>query len=139
MGIFQPGCLRRLGIPREAFHMDGVEFHGNVSFLKAGIAFASEISTVSPTYAQEITTPEFGCGLDGLLRLRAEQGRLTGIINGIDDSWDPSTGDRIASPFDVQNQRGKERNAEHVRSAFNLAVSRGPLFAVVSRLLHPIG
>ena len=138
-GIFGRDCLARLGIPAGAFDIDGVEFHGKVSFLKAGIAFASEISTVSTTYAQEITTAEFGCGLDGLLRLRADQGRLTGIINGIDDSWDPSRGDRIASPFNAQDLSGKERNAEQVRSAFRLAVSRGPLFAVVSRLVHQKG
>lgn len=138
-GIFQPDCLKRVGIPRDAFQLDGVEFYGNVSFLKAGIQFATEVNTVSPTYAREITTTEFGCGLDGLLRLRAEQGRLTGILNGIDDSWEPSIGDRIASPFDAQNQAGKNRNAEQVRAAFNLAVSRGPLFAVVSRLVHQKG
>jgi starch synthase len=138
-GLFPPSCLQRLGIPQEAFQIDGIEFHGKVSFLKAGIVFATEITTVSPTYAQEITTTEFGCGLDGLLRLRAGEGRLTGIINGIDDSWDPSRGDRIASPFDAQDQRGKDRNAERVRAAFGLALSRGPLFAVVSRLVHQKG
>jgi starch synthase len=138
-GIFAPDCLRRIGIPREAFHIDGVEYHGNVSLLKAGIAFASEINTVSATYAREITTPEFGCGLDGLLRLRAAQGRLTGIINGIDESWDPSTGAGIPSPFDTQDLSGRARNAERVRTDFKLAVSRGPLFAVVSRLVHQKG
>jgi starch synthase len=138
-GIFGRDCLGRLGIPAGAFHINGVEFHGKVSFLKAGIAFASELSTVSTTYAQEITTPEFGCGLDGLLRLRADQGRLTGIINGIDASWDPSLGDGIASPFDARDLRGKHRNADQVRSAFKLAVSGGPLFAVVSRLVHQKG
>jgi starch synthase len=138
-GLFGADCLGRLGIPADAFAIDGVEFHGKVSFLKAGIAFASEISTVSSTYAREITTSEFGCGLDGLLRVRADEGRLTGIINGIDPSWDPSRGDGIASPFDSQDLRGKERNAEQVRSAFGLAVSRGPLFAVVSRLVHQKG
>lgn len=138
-GLFGPDRLGRLGIPADAFTIDGVEFHGKVSFLKAGIAFASEISTVSTTYAQEITTAEFGCGLDGLLRMRADEGRLTGIINGIDPSWDPSRGDGIASPFDSQDLRGKQRNAEQVRAAFGLAVSRGPLFAVVSRLVHQKG
>jgi starch synthase len=137
-GLFGPDSLGRLGIPPAAFDINGVEFHGKVSFLKAGIAFASEISTVSTTYAQEITTAEFGCGLDGLLRLRADEGRLTGIINGIDSSWDPS-GDGIAHPFDASDLRGKERNAEQVRSAFKLAVSRGPLFAVVTRLVHQKG
>jgi starch synthase len=138
-GLFGPDSLERLGIPSDAFHIDGVEFHGKLSFLKAGITFASEISTVSTTYAKEITTEEFGCGLDGLLRVRADEGRLTGIINGIDPSWDPSRGDGLASPFDSQDLRGKERNAEQVRSAFGLAVSRGPLFAVVSRLVHQKG
>lgn len=138
-GLFGQDSLGRLGIPHDAFNINGVEFHGKVSFLKAGINFASEISTVSTTYAQEITTAEFGCGLDGLLRVRANEGRLTGIINGIDSSWDPSRSDGIASPFDFQNLRGKERNAEQVRSAFGLAVSRGPLFAVVSRLVHQKG
>ena len=138
-GIFGHDCLERLGIPAAAFHINGVEFHGKVSFLKAGIAFASELSTVSATYAQEITTTEFGCGLDGLVRLRADQGRLTGIINGIDASWDPSLGDRITSPFDASDLRGKDRNAKQLRSDFRLAVSRGPLFAVVSRLVHQKG
>ncbi|HJR23723.1 MAG TPA: glycogen synthase GlgA [Dongiaceae bacterium] len=138
-GLFGPDCIGRLGIPSDAFHINGVEFHGKVSFLKAGIVFASQISTVSSTYAREITTAEFGCGLDGLLRVRAGEGRLTGIINGIDPSWDPSRGDGIASAFDSQDLRGKERNAEQVRSTFGLAVSRGPLFAVVSRLVHQKG
>jgi starch synthase len=138
-GLFGPDCIGRLGIPSDAFHINGVEFHGKVSFLKAGIAFASQISTVSSTYAREITTEEFGCGLDGLLRVRAGEGRLTGIINGIDPSWDPSSGDGIASAFDSQDLSGKEQNAEQVRSAFGLAVSRGPLFAVVSRLVHQKG
>lgn len=97
-GIFARDCMARLGIPEDAFHINGVEFHGRVSFLKAGIAFASAISTVSGTYAEEITTPELGCGLDGLLRVRAAQGRLTGIINGIDDSWDPSDASQITNP-----------------------------------------
>jgi starch synthase len=138
-GLFGAESLARLGIPPEAFHINGVEFHGKVSFLKAGIAFASEISTVSATYAREITTAEFGCGLDGLLRVRADEGRLTGIINGIDPSWDPSRGDGITSPFDSEDLRGKERNAEQVRADFGLAVSHGPLFAVVSRLVHQKG
>jgi starch synthase len=138
-GLFARDCMARLGIPSDAFHINGVEFHGKVSFLKAGIAFASEISTVSSTYAREITTAEFGCGLDGLLRVRAGEGRLTGIINGIDPSWDPSRGDGLASPFDSQDLRGKERNAEQVRADFRLAVSHGPLFAVVSRLVHQKG
>jgi starch synthase len=119
--------------------VDGVEFHGKISFLKAGIYYASQITTVSATYAKEITTPEFGCGLDGLLRDRSDQGRLTGILNGIDESWDPSTDPHLPHPFDSADWRGKDANAHHLREAFGLAVSRGPLFAVVSRLVHQKG
>jgi starch synthase len=86
---------------------------------------------VSSTYAHEITTPQSGCGLDGLLRLRAEEGRLTGILNGIDESWDPTT-DRTSPPLRPRQLGGQDANTQEVRNAFGLAVSRGPLFAVVS-------
>jgi starch synthase len=138
-GLYGRDRLNRLAIPGDAFAMDGVEFHGKISFLKAGIYYASQITTVSATYAKEITTPELGCGLDGLLRARSDQGRLTGILNGIDESWDPSADPHLPHPFDSVNWRGKEANAHHLREAFGLAVSRGPLFAVVSRLVHQKG
>jgi starch synthase len=138
-GLYDRDRLNRLAIPAEAFAMDGVEFHGKISFLKAGIYYASQITTVSATYAKEITTPEFGCGLDGLLRLRSGEGRLSGILNGIDESWDPSADPHLPHPFDSANWRGKDANAQHLRDAFGLAVSRGPLFAVVSRLVHQKG
>ena len=86
-GLFDRGRLPRLGVPENAFQMEGVEFYGKLSFLKAGIVYASHVTTVSETYAQEITTPEFGCGLDGLLRRRAGEGRLTGILNGFATFW----------------------------------------------------
>jgi starch synthase len=94
---------------------------------------------VSSAYAREITTPENGCGLDGLLRARSQQGRLTGILNGIDESWDPSSDPHLPHPFDAADARGKEANAQHLREAFGLSVTRGPLFAVVSRLVHQKG
>ncbi len=96
-GLFERERLDRLAIPAEAFGVEGVEFHGKLSFLKAGIYYASQVTTVSATYAREITTPEFGCGLDGLLRARSDQGRLTGILNGIDESWDPSADPQSAA------------------------------------------
>ena len=138
-GLFGRDRLDGLAIPAEAFAMDGVEFHGKISFLKAGIYYASQITTVSATYAREITTPENGCGLDGLLRARSDQGRLTGILNGIDETWDPRTDPSLPHPFDSADWRGKQANAHHLREAFGLAVSRGPLFAVVSRLVHQKG
>jgi starch synthase len=138
-GIFERDRLGHLGIPEDAFQINGVEFHGKLSFLKAGIFYSSHITTVSSTYAQEITRPEFGCGLDGLLRTCAEQGRLNGIINGIDASWDPSKDPYLVSPFSSDNWSGKRANANNVRKSFGLALSRGPLFAVVSRLVHQKG
>jgi len=86
-GLFEAGCFERLALPRESFNR--MEFYGQLSFLKAGIQAADWITTVSPTYAGEILTPEYGCGLEGVLRERA--GDLTGILNGADYGlWDPS-------------------------------------------------
>ena len=82
-GLFPRELLATIGLPPHAYSIDGVEYHGTIGFLKAGLAFADRITTVSPTYAAEIRTPEGGMGLDGLLRRRA--GVLTGIRNGIDD------------------------------------------------------
>jgi starch synthase len=138
-GLFERDRLPQLGIPDRAFQMNGVEFYGKLSFLKAGIFYASHITTVSSTYAEEITTPQFGCGLEGLLKSRAAEGRLDGILNGIDDSWDPSTDPNLASPFAPDDWHGKNTNADDVRKTFGLAVSRGPLFAVISRLVHQKG
>jgi starch synthase len=138
-GLFERERMPRLGIPDDAFQIDGVEFYGKLSFLKAGIVYSSHITTVSSTYAEEITTPQLGCGLDGLLRQRADQGQLDGILNGIDESWDPSTDPNLAKPFAPDDWTGKRSNANSVRKSFGLAVSRGPLFAVVSRLVHQKG
>ncbi|WP_372425796.1 glycogen synthase GlgA [Salinarimonas chemoclinalis] len=138
-GLFSPARMERLGVPKDAFGLDGVEFHGKLSFLKAGLSYADHVTTVSATYAHEITTPELGCGLDGLLRLRAEQGRLTGIVNGIDASWDPATDPHLESPFALNAWDGKAANAAAVRRAFGLSETGGPLFAVISRLVHQKG
>jgi starch synthase len=75
-----------------------MEFYGKMSFLKAGMAYSSHITTVSATYAQEITTPEFGCGLDGFLAAKTQQGLLSGIPNGIDESWDAATDTHLFRP-----------------------------------------
>ena len=138
-GLFDRGRLPQLGIPDAAFGIDGVEFYGQMSFLKAGIVYASHVTTVSDTYAREITTPAFGCGLDGLLRRCADEGRLTGILNGIDETWDPRTDASLGSAFAANDLKGKKANADELRRDFGLAVSRGPLFAVVSRLVHQKG
>jgi len=117
--------------------MQGVEFFGRISFLKAGLNYAAQLVTVSATYAEEITRPEFGCGLDGLLSERAAQGRLSGILNGVDESWDPRK-DRNC-PYLYDPQRWKGRYADYVRGMFGLSLWRAPLFSFVSRLVHQKG
>lgn len=135
-GVFDPSRLHALAIPQQAFDMNGVEFFGKVSYLKAGLFYSTQLTTVSTTYAREITTAEFGCGMHGLLRERLKQGRLTGILNGIDESWDPRN---PAHEDQFDSSRWKGRHADYVRGAFGLALSRGPLFAIVSRLVHQKG
>lgn len=138
-GLFDRARLPGLAIPDSAYAVEGVEFYGRLSFLKAGLFYATHITTVSSTYAREITTPELGCGFDGLLRMRAEQGRLSGILNGIDASWDPRTDPHLVGHFEPGRWEGKQANADQVRQAFGLSVARGPLFAIVSRLVHQKG
>jgi len=136
-GLFDASRLGALAIPPHAFTLHGVEFFGRLSFLKAGLNYAAHITTVSSAYAEEITRPEFGCGLDGLLRERAQQGRLSGILNGVDDSWDPRR-DRNC-PYLYDPQRWKGRYADYVRGMFGLSLARAPLFLYVARLVHQKG
>jgi starch synthase len=138
-GLFSRQSLARIGAPADSFHINGIEFHDKLSFLKAGIVYATHLTTVSETYAREITTAEFGCGLDGLLRQRAGRGELTGILNGIDESWDPRTCPALASNFEAGDWKARRANADHLRGAFGLALARGPLFGLVSRLVHQKG
>jgi starch synthase len=137
--LFDRDRIHRLGIPEPAFHMNGVEFYEKLSFMKAGLFYSSFVTTVSASYAQEITTPEAGCGLDGLLRMRASQGRLAGILNGIDERWDPRNDPGLYQNFAAGDWRLRKRNTEAIRQTLGLAVSRGPLFAVVSRLVEQKG
>lgn len=138
-GLFERNRLSALGIPDHAFRMDGVEFHGQLSFLKTGLFYATHVTTVSKTYAHEITTAEHGCGLEGLLQTRAREHRLTGIVNGIDDSWDPKRDPLLAERFDENDAKARRANTVESRDLFKLAVSRGPLFAIISRLVHQKG
>ena len=138
-GLFPRERLPVLGVPDSSFQVEGVEFHGNLSFLKSGLYYASHVTTVSQTYAHEITTPEYGCGLEGLLQTRARQHALTGILNGVDESWDASRDPSLPASFTSTNLKGRSINAAQAREAFGLGVSRGPLFAIISRLVHQKG
>jgi starch synthase len=138
-GLFPPQLLSALGLPPEAYAVDGVEFYGNIGFLKAGLRFADRITTVSPTYADEITTPEGGMGLDGLLRERAAV--LSGILNGIDvDVWNPATDPLLAANYDAAQPQARAANAAALRARFGLNDDpRAPLIGVVSRLTEQKG
>jgi starch synthase len=138
-GLFPRDSLRRIGAPESSFHINGVEFYDKLSFLKGGLVYASHLTTVSSTYAQEITTQEFGCGLEGLLRVRSDASELTGILNGIDESWDPRFCPQLAQQFAPGDWIGKRANADYVRKQLGLAVSRGPIFGLVARLVHQKG
>lgn len=137
-GLFAREANAQLGVPDSAFQLDGVEFYDQLSFLKGGIFYADLLTTVSSTYAREITRPEHGCGLDGLLRQRAAEGRLSGILNGI-DSWDPATDPCLAARFEPGDWAGKQVNKDAIRDAFGLGRTKGPLFAIVSRLVQQKG
>lgn len=137
-GIFPPTALADLGLNRSLFHPGGLEFYGNVNLLKAGIVWADAITTVSPTYAKEIQTPEYGAGLDGLLRSRAAV--LSGILNGVDyREWDPRNDPYIAAAYSSHNLAGKAACKRALLREMGLpADSTGenrPLIGIVSRLV----
>jgi starch synthase len=138
-GLYPKESLRRIGAPESSFHINGLEFYDKMSFLKGGLVYATHLTTVSATYAREITTPELGCGLEGLLRRRSDASELTGILNGIDESWDPRACASLAQQFAPGDWKGKQANADYVRKQFGLAVSRGPIFGLVARLVHQKG
>ena len=138
-GHYYGDLLRLLGLPPSAFALDGVEYFGGVGFLKAGILFADAITTVSPTYAREIRTPEFGMALDGLLRGRAAD--VEGIVNGIDDEiWNPETDATLAQSYSALKLDARAANKAALLAKFGLANdAAGPLFGVVSRLTSQKG
>ena len=138
-GVFAPQHFHELGLPDAAFSINGLEFYGQISFMKAGLFYADRITTVSPTYAQEIQTPEQGCGLDGLLRMRRSV--LSGILNAVDETvWNPATDKLIPFAYDAINSAGKERCKAALQTEMGLAVqARAPLFGVVSRLTEQKG
>jgi starch synthase len=132
-GVFPGAVFHSLELPASMFSPEGVEFHGQVSFLKAGIVYSDALTTVSPTYAKEILTPDAGCGLDGLLRKRA--GALVGILNGIDEQvWSPANDGHLPEPYDTEDLTGKEGCKAHVRRELRLAEDGRPLIAVLNRL-----
>lgn len=137
-GIFGADIFPGLELPPHAFSIDGVEYFGNVGFLKAGLQASWAISTVSPSYAEEILTPEYGMGLEGLLQYRASD--LAGIVNGIDtDVWNPQTDRMLAASYSAAALNTRATNKRLVAERFALEPGDGPLFCVVSRLTEQKG
>lgn len=132
-GHFGAEIFPRLGLPQEAWSMHGVEYHGGVGFLKAGMEAAAIITTVSPTYALEIRDPHFGMGLEGLVESRGP--RVRGIVNGIDPAeWSPAGDPAIKAQYSVRNLAKRSANKRALEAEFGLDKDDGPLFIVVSRL-----
>jgi starch synthase len=138
-GRYPAGLFTRLGLPAAAFSLDGLEYHGDVNFLKGGLALADRITTVSPTYAREIMGTENGMGLDGLLRHRS--GVLSGILNGIDDAiWNPATDGLIAAKYGRGRLGKRSANTTALRQRFGLDDDPdAPVIGVVSRLTSQKG
>jgi starch synthase len=138
-GLFPAAALARLALPPATFSLDGVEFFGQVSFLKGGLAYADAITTVSPTYAREICAEPLGFGLQGLLSARA--GVLTGILNGVDTAhWDPARDPLIARRYGADTLDHKRANKRALQSALGLEPADDtPVLGVVSRLVEQKG
>jgi len=138
-GIFPPSLFPQLGLPDYLFDISGIEFWGQVSFMKAGLLSADRITTVSPTYAREILEVEQGCGLDGLLRARSAV--VSGILNGVDyHVWSPSEDAVLAHPYDCDSIDLKVEAKADLQRKLGLQVSRDAVvFGVVSRLTEQKG
>ncbi len=138
-GLFDWDTFAALNLPKTWWHFDGVEFHGRLSFIKGGLVFADHITTVSPTYAREILTPEFGYGLEGLLTHR--QDRLHGILNGVDYKiWSPNQDPYLEHHFNGRSLAGKAQMKAALQKEFKLTVKDDiPLLAHIGRLVDQKG
>jgi starch synthase len=137
-GFFGSEIFGQLRLPPHAYGMSGVEYYGGISYLKSGMECADYVTTVSPNYADEIRTPEFGMGLEGLLNGRADT--VVGILNGIDiEAWNPATDPALDRNFSANSMQGRQANKLAVVQKFELDGTDGPLFCVVSRLTDQKG
>ena len=138
-GIFPPDTLPWLGLPPQSLQMNGLEYFGSLSFLKAGLFYADRITTVSPTYAEEIQQEPLGMGMQGLLTTRRAD--LIGILNGIDEqAWDPRTDPHIEMRYDADRLNNKRHNKSALQRGMALEVNAAaPLLGIVSRLTQQKG
>ncbi len=138
-GIFPRGVFWRMNLPEELNSVDGLEYYEQVSFMKAGILFADRVTTVSPRYAQEIQTPEFGCGLEGVVQTRADD--LVGLLNGVDTQvWNPASDSLLPMRYSAGNMAGKAAcRAELLKRCGFEPEFSGPVFGMVARLTEQKG
>ncbi|MDE3021557.1 MAG: glycogen synthase GlgA [Pseudomonadota bacterium] len=137
-GNFPPLVLPRLDLPWEAYNLQGVEFYGHLSFMKAGLQYADAITTVSPSYAKEIQTEALGFGFNGLLHERRNV--LTGIVNGIHEKeWDTSTDVYLPQPYSLKQPAGKHGCKKTLKKELGLDNQDSPLIGVVSRMTYQKG
>lgn len=138
-GNFDARVLGDLGLDPSLYHPEGLEFYGRLSFLKGGIVWADAVTTVSPTYAREIQTPEFGFGFEGLLRSRAY--KLTGILNGVDYAeWDPATDRFLPANYSPGDLSGKQISKQMLLGTLALPPDPDrPLIGIVSRFAYQKG
>ena len=135
-GIFDADILEKIGIDREYYTMGSLEFYGKVNFMKAGIAYADEVTTVSPTYAKEILSNEFGWGLEGFLQYH--HAKLSGIINGIDiEHFSPQNDGALVAPYN--EAKGKKANKSDLLKTLKLKGVNKPLFVFIGRFTHQKG
>lgn len=137
-GVFSHETFRALGLPDSLWRWDHLEFYGHLSFIKGGLVFSDRITTVSPGYAREIQTPEFGHGLDGVLSHRSD--RLTGILNGIDDrTWNPEDDPELAFHYGRDHLKNKVRCKARLQRELGLDANAGPLLGFIGRLVEQKG
>jgi starch synthase len=138
-GVFSPDWIHRLGMPSHHFHPEGYEFHAQINCMKAAIDSAHAITTVSPTYAEEIMTEEYGCELEGFLQNHSD--RLTGIVNGLEiEDWNPATDPEIEQNYGAGKTAGKKKCKLALQKACGLKESADtPLLTLISRLAEQKG
>jgi starch synthase len=133
-GVYPRNIIDEIWLPREAFHMHGAEYFGQINFLKAGLAYSDKITTVSPTYAKEILTKEGGCNLEGILQRRSDD--IVGILNGVDELiWNPAKDPHLRTSFNLKNLKlNKGYNKKVFQQEMMLNEdAKAPLFGIVSR------
>ena len=138
-GVFPAKVFGRTNLPEELFHIDGLEYYSQINLMKGGILFADRVTTVSPRYAKEIQTPEFGCGLEGVVQTRADD--LVGILNGVDTAiWNPASDAMLPARYSQANMSGKQVcRAELIKRAGFAGEIKGPIFGMVCRLTEQKG